>query len=254
MYTSYEDRLAMLHEFQDGSQPFQSKMKNPVWEKHDGWELALGDSQQPMLNSVIIYSSRKEIVDEVIAALEKYDRPANIKLVGPGITLGQALAVHGYSNLGGTPFMAWAADNSLDSFELREGLSVRRLHQEDLSTLVAIFMDVFKMDEAMIEAFTPMLLTCEQDHAYGLIKDGEVVSVVSAVEYNDSIGIWNMGTPTEHQKNGYGQELLTYVMKIHKEKGSKRFYLHATTAGKFLYDKIGWTTLDYFPYLAKVDK
>ena len=254
MYTSYEDRLAMLHEFQDGSQPFQSKMKNPVWEKHDGWELSLGDSKVPMLNGVIIYSSRKDIVDEVIATLEKYDRPANIKLVGPGITLGQALEAHGYSNLGGTPFMAWEADNSLDDFRLQEGLTVRRLNEDDLPTLISIFMDVFKMGEEMIDAFKPMLLTCQEDHTYGLIKNGEIVSVVTAVEFNDSIGVWNMGTPTVHQKNGYGQQLLSHVMKIHKEKGSKRFYLFATVAGKFLYDKIGWTTLDYLPYLAKVDK
>ncbi len=69
--------------------------------------------------------------------------------------------------------------------------------------------------------------------------------------FQDTVGIWSMGTPTAHQKNGYGLQLLSYVMKIHKEMGAKNFFLHATVAGKFLYDKAGWITLDYFPYLAK---
>jgi N-acetylglutamate synthase-like GNAT family acetyltransferase len=254
MYTSYEDRLAMLHEFQDGSQPFLSKMKSPVWEKHDGWSITLGDSQIAILNGVNVFSSRKEIVDEVIAAIEKYGRPVNIKLLGPAFSLAKAFEDHGYSNLGSDPFMMWAADDSLDTFELREGLSVRRQKLEDMPKLKEIFGDVYKMNDSVIEAFEPMLFSSEDDHSYVLVKDGEIVSVVTAMISKDSVGIWNMGTPTVHQKNGYGLQLLSYVMKTHKNMGAKRFYLHSSAAGKFLYDKIGWITLDYMAYLLKLDK
>ena len=61
-----------------------------------------------------------------------------------------------------------------------------------------------------------------------------------------------MGTPTTHQKNGYGQELLQYVMQTHKNMDGKIFMLYATVAVKFLYDKCGWIALDYLPYLSVV--
>jgi len=78
-----------------------------------------------------------------------------------------------------------------------------------------------------------------------------MVSVVTAMVYENSVGVWNMGTPTKHQKNGYGKELLSYVMKSHKNMGVQEFFLYASSAGKFLYDKCGWITLDYWPYLSK---
>lgn len=63
-----------------------------------------------------------------------------------------------------------------------------------------IYADVYKMNEEMIADMQKMLFASSKDHAYGLIKDGEIVSVVNAITYNDTVGIWNMGTPTTHQK------------------------------------------------------
>jgi hypothetical protein len=147
--------------------------------------------------------------------------------------------------------MIWSADNSVDDFKLRDGLTVRRLEPSDLAVMNVIFADVYSMTPEMIEDMAGMLLASNDDHAYGLFKDGEMVSLVSAMVFNDTIGIWNMGTPTAHQKNGYGLQLLKYVMKTHKEMGAKNFFLFSSPAGKFLYDKCGWITLDYLPYLAK---
>ena len=251
MFTSYEDRIAMLDEFAEGAKPLQNKMKNPVFERNDGWNLMLGDSNIAAFNGASIYSSRKETVDELLAAFVKYGRESNIRLVGPGIVHLSALEARGYKNYGGTPFMLWPADNSVDSFTLRDGLSVRRLEPTNLPQMLAIYADSFGMREEELAVFQTMMFAAPEDHTYGLFKENEMVSIVTAMVYKDSVGIWTMGTPTAHQKNGYGQQLLSQVMKTHKAMGGKRFYLHASTAGKFLYDKAGWITLDYFPYLAK---
>ncbi len=251
MYTSYEQRLAMLTEFGEGGLLFVSKMSNAVVERNDGWNLMLGDSNIASLNGASIYSSRKEIVDELLAAFEKYGRSANIRLVGPGVIHLVALEKHGFKNYGGVPFMMWAADNSMDSFTLRDGLTIRRLTPDDVPVMREIFREVYEMNDEELDVFQQMFFVAPQEIFYGLFKADEMVSLVTAMVHNDSVGIWNMGTPGAHQKNGYGLQLLSYVMKTHKDLGAKRFYLHATTAGKFLYDKAGWITLDYFPYLAK---
>ena len=251
MYTTYEQRLAMLHQFLDGSLAFQKKLPNAKLTKGDGWELSSSGLGFGMFNPVLIETARKEAADEVIAAIEANGKPSDIRLVGPGIVHTNALMEHGYTNRGGTPFMMWSADNSVDDFKLRDGLTVRRLEPTDLDVMNGIFADVYGMTPAMIDDMAGMLLASDDDHAYGLFKDGEMVSLVSAMVFNDTIGVWNMGTPTAHQKNGYGEQLLKTVMKTHKDMGAKNFFLFSSAAGKFLYDKCGWITLGYLPYLAK---
>jgi N-acetylglutamate synthase-like GNAT family acetyltransferase len=251
MYTSYEQRFAMLDEFAEGSFPFVSKMTNAVIEKNDGWNLMLGDSNIASLNGASIYTSRKETVDELLAAFEKYGRSANIRLVGPGVVHLEALQKHGFKNYGGVPFMMWVADDSMDSFTLRDGLTVRQVTPDDLPVMREIYREVYEMADEELDVFQSMFFAASQANTYGLFKEDEMVSIVTAMVHNDTVGIWNMGTPNAHQKNGYGLQLLSYVMKTHKNLGAKRLYLHSSTAGKFLYDKAGWITLDYFPYLAK---
>jgi hypothetical protein len=252
MYTSYEERLALIQALQEGSNSFLAKIPTAVQLNGDGWEFTSIGSQFGMFNGVVIHSSRKGLVDEVIAAIKAENIPADIRLIGPGISQMAALVEHGYKNLGGTPFMVWQADESVDTFQLRSGLSVRRLNQDDLETMCAIYTEIYKMSEAMIIDFKQMLLAGPNDFTYGLFKENEMVSLVTAMVFKDTVGIWNMGTPTTHQKNGYGQELLQYVMHTHKNMGGKTFMLYATVAGKFLYDKCGWITLDYLPYLSVV--
>ncbi len=138
-----------------------------------------------------------------------------------------------------------------NSFTLRDELIVRRLVENDLDEMCVIYKDVYTMSDEMIHDMKKMLLASENDYTYGLFQNNEMVSLVTAMVFQDSVGIWSMGTPTSHQKNGYGQQLLMHVMKTHKDMGAKNFYLHATSAGKFLYDKAGWMTLDYLPYFSK---
>jgi len=251
MYTSYEDRLSFLHQFHQGAEAFQAKIPEAVIKKGDGWKLASIGSGFGMFNTALIYSGRKDLVAELMDAIKELNIPVDIRLVGPGLTQTGALTEHGYKNFGAAPLMIWSADDTVDSFTLRDDLSVRRLTESDLETMCVIYKDVYAMSDDMIHDMKKMLLASPNDYTYGLFKDNEMVSLVTAMVFNDTIGIWSMGTPTAHQKNGYGQQLLMQVMKTHKEMGAKNFFLHATVAGKFLYDKAGWMTLDYLPYFSK---
>ena len=251
MYTSYEDRLSFLQQFHQGAEAFQAKIPEGVIKKGDGWNLASIGSSFGMFNTALIYSGRKDLVSELMDTIKELDIPVDIRLVGPGLTQTGALTEHGYKNFGAAPLMIWSADDSVDSFTLRPELSVRRLTESDLDTMCVIYKDVYSLSDEMVYDMKKMLLASPNDYTYALFKDNEMVSLVTAMVFNDTIGIWSMGTPTAHQKNGYGQQLLMQVMKTHKEMGAKNFFLHATVAGKFLYDKAGWMTLDYLPYFSK---
>ena len=254
MHTSFEQRLEFLQQFSDGLELFSLKHPHAKIDQGDGWRICSSNSQFSMLNNALLFTSRKEALTELIATIEVNQAPAGIRLAGPAIVHTTALAELGYTNHGGAPFMLWSSDTSVDTFQLRQGLSIRRLLPTDSDVMNQIYADVYSMSPEMIADFKPFQFATDQDYTYGLIKDGEIVSVVTALVFKDTVGIWNMGTPTIHQKNGYGSELLKWVMKAHKDMGAKNFFLHATTAGKFLYDKCGWITLDYLPYLSKVKK
>ena len=251
MYTSYEDRLSFLKQFHQGAEAFSAKIPEAVITHGDGWKLMSIGSRFGMFNTALIYSGRKDCVAEVMDAIKALDIPVDIRLAGPGLSQTGALAEHGYKNFGAAPLMIWSADDSVDSFTLRAELSVRRLIQSDLETMCVIYKDVYAMSDEMIHDMKKMLLASDDDYTYGLFKDNQMVSLVTAMVFQDTVGIWSMGTPTAHQKNGYGQQLLMQVMKTHKDMGAKNFFLHATPAGKFLYDKAGWMTLDYLPYLSR---
>lgn len=251
MPRSYEDRLSLLKQFQQGSRAFSAKISDAALIERDGWELMSSGSQFGMFNGALIYSGRKDLVPEVMAALSQHNIPADIRLMGPGISQIDALAEHGYKLLSMTPLMMWSADSSVDNFQIRDQLSVRRLIEGDLKAMTAIYQDVYKMSDEMMPDYKRMLFASPADHTYGLFKDDELVSLVTAMVFKDTVGIYSMGTPTVHQKNGFGMQLLMQVMKIHKDLGAKTFFLYATAAGKFLYDKAGWITIDYLPYLSR---
>lgn len=254
MHTSYEQRLEFLQQFSDGLELFSQKHPHAKIAQGEGWRICSSNSQFAMLNNALLYTSRKEALAELIATIEANQAPAGIRLAGPAIVHTSALAELGYTNHGGSPFMLWSADTSFDTFTLREGLSIRRLVPTDSDLMNQIYADVYSMSAEMIADFKPFQFATEKDYTYGLFKNGEMVSLVTALVFKDTVGIWNMGTPTTQQKNGYGLQLLSYVMKTHKDMGAKNFFLYASAAGKFLYDKCGWITLDYLPYVAKVFK
>ena len=254
MHTSFEQRLEFLQQFSVGFELFSENNPNAKIASGDGWRICSSASKFAMLNNALLYTSRKEALAELIATIEANQAPAGIRLAGPAIVHTTALAELGYTNHGGAPFMLWSSDTSVDTFQLRQGLSIRRLVPTDSDVMNQIYADVYSMSPEMIADFKPFQFATDQDYTWGLFKDGEMVSLVTALIFKDTVGIWNMGTPTIHQKNGYGSELLKWVMKTHKDMGAKNFFLHATTAGKFLYDKCGWITLDYLPYLSKVKK
>jgi hypothetical protein len=251
MHTSFEQRLEFLQQFSDGLELFSEKHPHAKIAQGDGWRICSSDSQFAMLNNALLYTSRKEALAELLATIEANKAPAGIRLAGPAVVHTTALVELGYTNHGGAPFMLWSADSSVDTFTLRADLSIRRLVPTDSDVMNQIYADVYSMTPEMIADFKPFQFATEQDHTWGLFKDNEMVSLVTAVVFNDTVGIWNMGTPTIHQKNGYGSQLLKWVMKTHTEMGAKNFFLFSSPAGKFLYDKSGWITLDYLPYLAK---
>ena len=248
---SQEDRIGFYKQFLDGFQLLFNAIENRVDANGDGWQICLTEWPYALFNRVFIHSARTEAMVEVDAILERHKIPVLINLVGSGLEHVKTLQDAGYILRGTTPFMIWMSDDSQDDFALRDGLSVKLLDASSLDVLKLIYKESFGLDDAVIELMARILFASPLAATYGLFKDGEIVSAVMAIEYEGTIGVWNMATPIAHQKHGYGEQLLRHVMKRHKDLGAEKFFLNSSPAGKALYDKCGWQVLDYMPYLTK---
>jgi len=248
---SQEDRIDFYKQFIDGFQILFSALENRVIEDGDGWQIRLTEWPFPIFNRVFIHSARPEAMAEVDAILEKHKAPVLINLVGGGVEHTKALQDAGYTLRNTTPFMIWVSDDSQDNFALRDGLSVKHLDASSLDVLKRIYKESFGFGDDVIELMGRILFADPLAATYGLFKDDEIVSAVMAIKSEGDIGIWNMATPIAHQKHGYGEQLLRHVMKSYKGLGAEKLLLTSSAAGKALYDKCGWQTLDYLPLFIK---
>lgn len=251
MIASQEARIDFYKQFIDGFQILFDALENRVIEDGEGWQIRLTEWPSPLFNRVVIHSARPEAMVEVNAILEKHKVPVLINLVGGGVEHTKALQDAGYTLRNTTPFMIWVTDDSQDNFALRDGLSVKHLDVSSLDVLKRIYKESFGFGDDVIELMGRILFANPLAATYGLFKDDEIVSAVMAVKSEGDIGIWNMATPIAHQKHGYGEQLLRHVMKSYKGLGAEKLLLTSSPAGKALYDKCGWQTLDYLPTFIK---
>jgi ribosomal protein S18 acetylase RimI-like enzyme len=248
---SQEDRIGFYKQFLDGFQLLFNAIENRVVENGDGWLIRFTEWPYALFNRVFIHTARPQALIEVDAILETHKIPLLINLIGSGLQHVKTLQDAGYVLRWAQPFMIWTSDDSQDDFELRDGLSVKHLDGSSLEVLKKIYKEAFAIDDVVVELMGRILFASPLAATYGLFKDGEIVSAVMAIEYEGTIGVWNMATPMAHQKNGYGEQLLRHVMKRYKNLGAEKFFLTSSPAGKALYDKCGWQTLDYIPVFTK---
>ena len=247
--TTQAERLALVNKLSENADCFASSF--PAFKVHDGqgWVAAVTGVPFEIFNSGIISENRTEAADDIIALFENSKCDGTIKLFGAGQGVASHLLSKGWVPRSASPLMMWKANDSLDDFQLREGLTVELL--EHTATNRQMLWDIFvvvygETPDDFRDAMMKIFLEVPEDHTYALYKDGEVVSIVTAVPQGEYVGIWSMATPPAHQKQGYGAELLKFVMKRHKELGGKDFALGATEAGKVLYDKLGWEVIEHF--------
>ena len=71
-------------------------------------------------------------------------------------------------------------------------------------------------------------------------REGAIWSFVQTTRMGSYVGIWSMATPPEYQRQGAGRALLQAVLAHHQERGADFFYLMASSAGRALYQGVGF--------------
>ena len=217
------------------------------------WYSAIIGLPPEIFNMVWIASLGKDSMEAALADLEHRTLAGYVRLSGAGLMHAKRLQERGYTIGGGNALMAWHPDKNSEAFKLRAGLEVRRITNDiELVTMLEIFQSSFEIDDATMKYFNEFYGNWDLDHFLWALFDGAVmVSIVTSTVFENNVGIYSMATPASAQKKGYGAELLQYVQQFHAKAGQDTGLLFASAAGKFLYDKLGWDTLEYTQYYSR---
>lgn len=127
-----------------------------------------------------------------------------------------------------------------------EFVTKRVTEAHEMSIFGDLAASAFAMDRAWVDrTFAAASLLDAPAMAFYVAYRGDVpMSAVCTTGRGSTVGIWTMSTPTDKQRQGAGRALLLAVMQAHVKRGAETFYLIATAAGKPLYDKLGFDTVD----------
>jgi ribosomal protein S18 acetylase RimI-like enzyme len=84
------------------------------------------------------------------------------------------------------------------------------------------------------------------DHfaAYVGYLDGEPVSTTAIVMGGHAIGVYNVATVPQHQRQGYGEAIMRHALaQAYDAHGVERSILQSTPAGARLYQRMGYQTV-----------
>lgn len=117
--------------------------------------------------------------------------------------------------------------------------------EEDVWASNDLAATAFGMEAAALNrAFGPNYIQGPGVDLFLAARDGRVISSVQTTRAGSLTGIWAMASAPDQQRKGAGRALLNYVISYHCARGAKFFYLEATPAGKPLYSRVGFQTVD----------
>jgi len=158
--------------------------------------------------------------------------------------LGPVAKMKGLIEAGTAPLMA--RSEALPDTPTSEFVTKRVAEAREMAVFGDLAASAFAMDRQWVDrTFAAPSLLDAPALAFYIVYRGDVpMSAVCTSGAGSTVGIWTMSTPPEKQRQGAGREVLMAAMQDHAKRGAETFYLIATAAGKPLYDKLGFTTVD----------
>jgi N-acetylglutamate synthase len=94
---------------------------------------------------------------------------------------------------------------------------------------------------------TPAVLALPEVRAYVGEVDGEPVVTAMAIALNGGVGIFNVATPPEHRRRGYGAAATARALNDGLAGGAEYGWLQSTAIGHGIYERLGFETIERWP-------
>jgi GNAT superfamily N-acetyltransferase len=82
-------------------------------------------------------------------------------------------------------------------------------------------------------------------------EGGEAVSTATGVRTGDALGVFNVATPPEHRRRGYGAWTTAHVVRRGFEAGASFTYLQSSGMGFAVYERLGFEQVSTYRLLTR---
>jgi N-acetylglutamate synthase len=128
------------------------------------------------------------------------------------------------------------------------GLELRELSPEQAWLHAAAAAAGFGVPaELFVQLITPGILRLPGVRCYLGECDGEAVTTGLGVTLGDFTGVFDIATPPEHRRHGYGAAVTARAVADGLAAGAKWSWLQSTAAGYATYARLGFQTVETWP-------
>lgn len=206
---------------------------------HSGFDLAY-------VNQLATFDESPDNFEDALKDVASWNIKCTVSLSGPALVHGETLRQRGFIAGGAVPLMAYAIDDSQANFELRTGLRAERTtstHNYQLN--IELVATTFGMTEETVTGLLSPTIDNPNTFRYILFDGDTPVSSSVFLANGYMAGCFDVVTPPEHQRKGYGEELMKYMVKEQAALGRKLIVLQSTDEGQSLYRRMGFQVIDY---------
>jgi len=208
----------------------------PATENSDEAFAWFSDIPHPLFNAVM-HLSCKDVRAKIDALIEKV--PANnpisfwVHPVNQAEGLVEILNEKGFAPIITCPLMTWpVAPIKALEYDIR-------FVEENRDPFNRITGEAFHLDGIILQKYSNILETMDLEK-YLLFINDEPVATGVLCPHGDIGGIFNIAVLQEHQKNGYGRAMMTFLMHRGNELGLKQLVLMSSPVAEKLYSDLGF--------------
>jgi GNAT superfamily N-acetyltransferase len=141
------------------------------------------------------------------------------------------------------------------SFRTPSGSGPEMIRVGSDGDLLAVALDVtsrgFDAPPGVFETFFATAASAEPVDLWLAYVDGEPVSTATGVRTGDAVGVYNVATPSEHRRKGYGARATAHVVRLGFEAGASFAYLQSSEMGFTVYERLGFEKVSTYRLLTR---
>ena len=143
------------------------------------------------------------------------------------------------------PLMVLESSDGLGTCEQARELQIRELDADEGSAHAQVAALGYEAPlEVMLQIITPSVLALAGVHCYVGEVDGTPVTTGLGVVIDDSVGVFNIATPPEWRRRGYGAALTARVVADAFRAGATSAWLQSSAKGFAIYEALGFRTFE----------
>lgn len=215
-------------------------------EQRDGLLLMWSGVPAPPFNGVMAHTSAPG-TDTVLRAVDEFaggELPWNVQLrPGYPAELDDALADRGLVVTGEIPLMVLTDASRLPA---TGDLALRKaVNYADVTSLLELLEAGFGMPPELSRTFFPVAgLIAGTASSWLLATDDGDVSTACGFLQDGAVGIFNVATPEQHRRRGYGAVATAHAVRAGLDAGARWSYLQASPMGFPVYERMGFVTVE----------